>query len=203
MTVRHREAMELGQTTNQRASLSCQPTQERELGVCFAFETSWQASICEVTLKVVFYAQHLSVPTLGWAQSPCCWGGPGTRGTRHSDPTCSWPCLPPQDDASYPACTASSLASDPWLLAICHITQNKRHHNIACDPSLAYFSWIQELRKVLLRAFHTTFHFSNLFLLCQSYCCFAHIFDGLSHLLYTYMHVWLHTYKSILMELKE
>lgn len=77
------------------------------------------------------------------------------------------------------------------------VTSLKRHHKIACDPSLAYFSQIQELRKVSLRAFHTTFHFSNLFLLCQSCCCFAHIFDGLSHLLYTYMHVCLHTYKPI------
>lgn len=134
-------------------------TQESELGIYFAFQTSWQASICQVTLKVVFYAQHLSVPALGWAQSPCCWGGPGTRGTRHSDPTCSWLCLPPQQNPSHPASTASSLASDPWLLAICHITQNKRYHKIAWDPSLAYFSQIQELRKVSLRAFHTTFHF--------------------------------------------
>lgn len=47
------------------------------------------------------------------------------------------------------------------------------------------------------------FIFSTLLLLCQSYCCFAHIFDGLSHLLYTYMHVCSHTYKPTPMQLKD
>lgn len=176
MTVRHREVMELGQTTKQRASLSCQPTQEKELGIYFAFPTSWQASICQVTLKVVFYAQHLSVPTLGWAQSTCCWGGPGTRGTRRGDPTCSWLCLPPQHNASHPACTASSLASDRWLLAICHITQNQRYHKIAWGPSLAYFGQIQELRKVLLKAFHTTFSFFLISSFCVKVTVVLHIY---------------------------
>lgn len=149
------------------------------------------------------------MPTLCRARSPCCRGGLGTRGARHRDPACSWPCLPPpslQCDAPCPACTASSLASDPWLLAIFHFTQNKRH----ITRLLAVSLWLilvnykeNELSKISLKAFHTIFHFSNLFFLSQSYCCSAYVFDGLSHLLYTCMHVCLHTYKPIPVEPKE
>lgn len=201
MTVRHRGAMELGQTTKQRASLSCQPTQGESWASILPFKhldkppfVKWHykwfsvhsTSGCQPSAGLKAHAAEVAL-----AQRV-----PGMVTPRFQ------PCLPPQHDGSHPECTASSLASDPWLLTICHITQNNRHHKIACDPSLAYFSQIQELKKVSLRDFRTTFHFSNLFLLCQSCCCFAHIFDGLSHLP-LYIHACLHTYKPIQMEPKE
>lgn len=67
MSVRHRDVTELGQTTEGFTEL---PAYMREgWASLLPFK---EASICEVTLKVVFYAQHLSVPTLRWAQSPGC-----------------------------------------------------------------------------------------------------------------------------------
>lgn len=91
---------------------------------------------------------------------------------------------------------------DPWLLAICHITQNKRYHKIEIHLWLILVKF-KNSERYHSGLFIPPFIFSTLFLLCQSYCCFAHIFDGLSHLMYTYMHVCLHTYKPIPMQLKE
>lgn len=94
------------------------------------------------------------------------------QGVPGSDPTCSWLCLLPQHNASLPAGTASSLASDPWLLAICPITQNKRYHKIHLRLILVKFKNSERDHSGLSIP---PFIFSNLFLLCQSHCCFAHM----------------------------
>lgn len=130
------------------------------------------------------------MPTLYWAQSPCCQGGLGTRGARHSDPTCSWPCLTPpllQCRVPHPACTLSAWH---WIHGFWQfVTPLKRH----ITRLLAIYLWLilvkhkeNGISKISLEFFHTIFHFSNLFFLSQSYCCSAYSVVCPSS--YTYIH---------------
>lgn len=99
----------------QGASASTQPTPEETETSILADQgyLNILTTLCEVMLKSTFDTEDFSVPTLCWAPSPRHQGGLGTRSTRHSDPTSSWPCLspPPQRDMLYMSASGSIMST--------------------------------------------------------------------------------------------